>query len=232
MNIVEPNWKWASPLVTRNSPVNFIVVHHAAGDSSAEDVHYNHIHENHWSGIGYHYYIELNGQIHRGRPERMMGAHVNKHNHEALGVCFSGNYETRKVMPKAQLDAGKALLADLQRRYPQAKVRRHKDMPDNATACPGKYFPFDEIVNGGKVSDGPKMVDKKLLPVLKQEMLRYAVQHDIEIDDCLGISVVDSDGTPSTDWGEQAKRLAWRVSDKLGIKQGTQPTQQLFNRLK
>ena len=105
-------------------------------------------------------------------------------------------------------------------------------MPDNATACPGKYFPFDEIVNGDKVSDGPKMVDKKLLPVLKQEMLRYAVQHDIEIDDCLGISVVDSDGTPSTDWGEQAKRLAWRVSDKLGIKQGTQPTQQLFNRLK
>lgn len=232
MKIIEHDWGWASPLTRRSGPVHYIVVHHAAGDLTAKDVHRVHLGKG-WSGIGYHYVVELDGDIHCGRPEWAVGAHVNEHNHEALGVCFSGNYETRKVMPRAQLDAGKALLADLQRRYPNAQVRRHKDMPDNATACPGRHFPFEDI-KGEKVEPKPKpkVIDKKLRPALKQRMLRYAIAEDIQHNDCLALAMVNEDGRPNTEWGDAAKRLAWRISGRLkGVKQSTQPTVELWKAL-
>jgi N-acetyl-anhydromuramyl-L-alanine amidase AmpD len=46
-------------------------------------------------------------------------------------------------MPQAQIEAGKWAVSDILSRYPGLTVCRHSDL--NATACPGKNFPFAEI---------------------------------------------------------------------------------------
>lgn len=143
MNVIEHNWQWNGAMV-RRTVTDAIVLHHAAAVSaSAEDI--DRIHKgNNWSGIGYHYYVRKNGEINRGRPEWAVGAHVLDHNSHTIGVCVEGNYATETAMPAAQLAALRALVADLRKRYPAAQVRRHSDYM--ATACPGQYYPFDEIV--------------------------------------------------------------------------------------
>ena len=232
MRIIEHDWTWAAPLVTRRKAVKYLVVHHAAGDLTAEAIHRVHL-DKKWSGIGYQYVVELDGDIHRGRPEGKVGAHCNEHNDESIGVCFSGNYETRKTMPAKQLAAGRELLADLRRRYPKAKVVGHGSMPDNATACPGRYFPMDALLGAAPApAPAAKHIAKSLRPVLKQRMLRYALVNGVSLADCAGLGIVDSKGKPSTVWGDVAKRLAWRVSGALtGVEQGTQPTVALWKAL-
>lgn len=49
-------------------------------------------------------------------------------------------------MPEAQIKAGKELVAYLKEKYKITKVQRHSEVSN--TSCPGKNFPFDEIVNG------------------------------------------------------------------------------------
>ena len=54
-------------------------------------------------------------------------------------------------MPKAQKEAGKWLVSYVRELYPSIKeVVGHRDLMP--TACPGKYFPFDEIAKGKKIS--------------------------------------------------------------------------------
>ena len=43
-----------------------------------------------WSDIGYHWFIERDGSIRKGRPETKTGAHVYGHNKDNLGICLSG----------------------------------------------------------------------------------------------------------------------------------------------
>lgn len=144
MQIIEHSWNWNSGL-SRRATTDAIVLHHAAATTArAEDI--DRIHKNNgWSGIGYHYYVRKNGEIHRGRPEWAAGAHVLNHNNHTIGICAEGNYETETNMPSAQLAALCALVSDVRTRYPAAEVKRHRDYM--ATACPGRYYPFDDIVN-------------------------------------------------------------------------------------
>jgi len=229
MHIIEHDWTWAAPLVTRRKAVKYLVVHHAAGDLTAEAIHRVHL-DKKWSGIGYQYVVELDGDIHRGRPEGKVGAHCNEHNDESIGVCFSGNYETRKTMPAKQLAAGRELLADLRRRYPKAKVRRHGDF--NPTACPGRYFPLNELLKGGSVA--LPLVDTGKRALLKERMLWYALRNDLSLEDVAGkLTIIARDGTPSNGWGEPARKLAWRVSGHLpAFKQSTQPSAALMRALR
>ena len=146
MNIIETAFKWNDAL-TKRTKTEKIVLHHAAASScTVEDIHRWHIGRG-WSGIGYHYFVRKDGNIYRGRPEDTVGAHAYGVNSNSIGICFEGNFET-DTMPEEQKIAGSHLVDDLMKRYGLAKscVIKHKDV--NATACPGKNFPFDEIVNG------------------------------------------------------------------------------------
>lgn len=142
MNIIEHNWSWGGAL-SRRAATDAIVLHHAAAETASAEV-IDRIHKgNGWSGIGYHYYVRKNGEIHRGRPEWAVGAHVLNHNGHTIGVCAEGNYAVETEMPAAQLAALRALVAELRARYPAAEVKRHSDYM--ATACPGLHYPFKEI---------------------------------------------------------------------------------------
>ena len=143
MEIIEKNYRWSGYLANR-SKTNVAVLHHAAASNcSPDDIHRIHL-MNSWAGIGYHFYIRKDGSIYRGRPLNAIGAHVSGNNSSSLGICFEGNFEKEK-MPYIQLKSGQELIKYLKSMYPDINVVKHKDL--NATACPGKYFPFDEIAN-------------------------------------------------------------------------------------
>ena len=140
LNIIEPNYTWNGAL-TKRTTTDRIILHHAAGNGTAESIHKYHVSLG-WKGIAYHYYVRKDGTIYRGRPEAMVGGHTSGYNYCSIGVCAEGNFET-DVMSDAQREAIRALVLDIRTRYPDTQTIRHKDVA--ATACPGKNYPFDYI---------------------------------------------------------------------------------------
>lgn len=143
MNIIETGLKFSQKLSNRTQ-TNYIILHHSAGNGDVINIHNQHIKQD-YAGIGYHYYVRKDGNIYIGRPISAIGAHCLNYNNKSVGVCFEGNFETEK-MCEAQKKAGAELVKHLKSIYKSAVVLRHKDL--NATACPGKKFPFDDIING------------------------------------------------------------------------------------
>jgi len=142
MTIIEETYEWRYPLVKRPKTTHLILHHEAGSGSTAQDIHNYHKNVNGWSGIAYHYYVRKNGKIYRGRPEDMQGGHTLNWNQVSIGICFEGNFENEQ-MYALQFAAGKELILDILKRYPDIVILGHKDV--NATACPGKNFPLDEF---------------------------------------------------------------------------------------
>lgn len=140
LNIIEPNYTWNGAL-TKRTTTDRIILHHAAGNGTAESIHKYHVSLG-WKGIAYHYYVRKDGTIYRGRPEDTVGGHTSGYNSRSIGICAEGNFET-DVMSDAQRDAIRALVLDIRTRYPDTQTIKHKDVA--ATACPGKNYPFDYI---------------------------------------------------------------------------------------
>ena len=150
MQIIETNLKFGS--LSKRASTKRVILHHAAMNGSVEAVHNVHKAKG-WSGIGYHFYVRKDGKIYRGRPEWAIGAHASGSNYNSIGICAEGNFETDK-MPDAQKNALKWLVAYIKDKYKINTVQRHRDV--GSTACPGRNYPFDEIVNGKIVIDTSK----------------------------------------------------------------------------
>lgn len=143
MNIIEKTYSLNGSL-TKRAKTNRIILHHEAGNGNADDI--DRIHKNNgWTCIGYHFVVDKAGNIYRGRREDTVGAHAYGHNSDSIGICAVGNFEN-ELMSDVQKRAIIELVNYLKSKYGINKVIRHKDV--NATACPGRNYPFDEIVNG------------------------------------------------------------------------------------
>lgn len=141
MNIIEKTYTLNGDLKTR-SKTNRIILHHAAATNcTVEDIDRWHK-GNGWTCIGYHFFVNKKGEVYRGRKENTVGAHAGNNNSDSIGICAEGNFEN-ETMGTAQKEALKELVAYLKNKYGISKVQKHKDV--NATACPGKNYPFDEI---------------------------------------------------------------------------------------
>ena len=147
MNIIEKSYTWNGSL-TKRCLTNYIILHHRGGNGDVQSIHEYHVKDKGWVGIGYHFYIRKDGSVYRGRPIDMWGAHTVGYNDKSVAVCFEGNFETDKMTP-TQLKAGQELITYLKTLYPKAEVLRHKDF--ESTACPGKNFPFAEMLKGEKI---------------------------------------------------------------------------------
>lgn len=93
-----------------------------------------------WDGIGYHYLIYLDGTIHQGRAENVVGAHCYGYNKNSLGICYVGGCTAAGGTPKdtrteAQKAALKELLQRLRKKYPTAKIVGHRTL-NSDKACP------------------------------------------------------------------------------------------------
>lgn len=151
INIIETSLEFARTL-SRRKRTDRIVLHHSATSSeTVEQIHAYHLKKG-WAGIGYHFYVRKDGRVYRGRPENTVGSHASGNNNDSVGVCFEGNFE-KEEMPETQKTAGKELVAYLKGKYGVGKVQRHKEVGN--TACPGKYFPFEEIAGTSSQSIAP-----------------------------------------------------------------------------
>lgn len=108
-----------------------------------------------WSDIGYHYVVYRDGTVNVGRDVNIAGAHVSGYNAYSIGISYVGGLEndpkkaykdlkakdTRTEQQKASL---LALLMDLRKLYPTAKIQGHRDFsPDknhNGTIEPSEWI--------------------------------------------------------------------------------------------
>ena len=92
-----------------------------------------------FSDIGYHFYIDLYGEIHKGRDINKIGAHCKGHNRNSIGICYCGGVEADGKTPKDtrttdQRRALVAVLRTLKAMYPNAMIHSHNDFANKA--CP------------------------------------------------------------------------------------------------
>lgn len=149
MKIVESNLKFKNTPQKRLT-TNKIVVHHSASKvANAQLVHQWHLVRG-WSGMGYHFLVRKEGGIvETGRPINTIGAHCTGQNNDSVGICFEGDFD-RETMTNEQLQTGRELIAYLRGLYGQnIRIVRHKDLM--ATDCPGKNFPFEELIKVEKI---------------------------------------------------------------------------------
>jgi N-acetyl-anhydromuramyl-L-alanine amidase AmpD len=95
---------------------------------------------NGWSGIGYHFVVDRQGDVCVGRPVEKVGAHVKGHNSNSIGICLVGGHggaATDKFedhFTDLQRKALDKLLDDLTTKHKDAKIRGHNEVA--AKACP------------------------------------------------------------------------------------------------
>lgn len=121
-----------------------IVVHCAATPEgkpfTAKDIDRWH-REKGWSGIGYHFVVELDGKVVPGRPLGAVGSHVAGQNSTSIGIVYIGGVTADgKKAKDTRTPAQKAALLDLLKGlrivYPTAKIQGHRDFPGVAKDCP------------------------------------------------------------------------------------------------
>ncbi len=93
-----------------------------------------------WSDIGYHFVVQINGNVEKGRSEKVPGAHVQGYNSNSIGVVYVGGCD-KDMKPKdtrttAQKVSLLNVLRQLKDKYPEAVILGHRDFPNVNKACP------------------------------------------------------------------------------------------------
>ena len=123
--------------------INKIIVHCSAtreGENfDVAEIRRWHVEGRGWSDIGYHFYIDLYGEIHKGRDIAKMGAHCKGQNRNSIGICYCGGVEADGKTPKdtrneEQKQALICVLRTLKAMYPNAVIHSHRDFANKA--CP------------------------------------------------------------------------------------------------
>ena len=123
--------------------INKIIIHCSAtreGENfEVSEIRKWHVEGRGWSDIGYHFYIDLYGNIHKGRDIAKIGAHCKGHNRNSIGICYCGGVEADGKTPKdtrntEQKEALLCVLRTLKAMYPNAIIHSHNDFANKA--CP------------------------------------------------------------------------------------------------
>jgi LysM repeat protein len=150
-----PSYKW-----------KYIIIHHSASDvGDALSFHKSHINYRRWSrGLGYHFVID-NGSF--GKPDGYIevsprwikqqdGAHCKASgmNRKSIGICLVGNFSKDVVSEKQFLSL--VYLVNILKRYyriPFKNIIGHGKVPGANTECPGKKFPWDNLITQLKTNE-------------------------------------------------------------------------------
>jgi len=123
--------------------INKIIVHCSATregqDVSVETIRKWHVEGRGWTDIGYHFYIDIHGDIYKGRDIAKIGAHTKGYNRNSIGICYAGGVESDGKTPKdtrydCQKESLLAVLRTLKAMYPNAEIHSHNDFANKA--CP------------------------------------------------------------------------------------------------
>ena len=123
--------------------IHKIIVHCSATregqNISVDTIRKWHVEGRGWTDIGYHFYIDLHGDIYKGRDIAKIGAHTKGQNRNSIGICYCGGVEVDGKTPKdtrldCQKEALTAVLRTLKAMYPEAIIHSHNDFARKA--CP------------------------------------------------------------------------------------------------
>ena len=117
-----------------------IYIHHSAysGKHGIEDIRRWHL-DRGFSDIGYHFVIEKDGTIKRGRPVEQIGAQVKGDNQDSLGICLCGDFE-KEVVTQDMFGSLITLCISLVNVFGDIPILGHRDFKQAKTACPGKHL--------------------------------------------------------------------------------------------
>mgnify|MGYP002507813195 CR=1 FL=1 len=226
ITINKPTLKFRSGMSKTNFPATVIFLHHAAGNPTATEVHEIHYNRKdtktgaQWAGAGYHYYVHKDGSIYQLRPVEYVPAAQSGHNTHSIAVSCQGNFDTED-MSVAQKNGIIELLKWLKTQHKGIQyVKKHSDVSN--TACPGKNYPYEDIIKSAGLIDGGKSVDidkssnsfpgkiyKKTSPQMKDDNVR-------KIQTALKSFGFDP-GTIDSQFGEKTKQavIKFQTSKKL-----------------
>jgi N-acetyl-anhydromuramyl-L-alanine amidase AmpD len=142
-----------SPL---QSILNKIVVHHTNNsDSILENERKQQARG--YAALGYHFFIDKEGEIYEGRPLEIMGSHagtgamrgpLNDPDWGAVGIVLQGDYHHdddwffKSKAPQKQLSKLEKLVLALRNRYAITQLLMHREIARSgkATVCPGSHM--------------------------------------------------------------------------------------------
>lgn len=123
--------------------IDKIIIHCSATregqDIPVETIRKWHIDGRGWSDIGYHFYVELDGTIKKGRDIQKIGAHCSGNNRSSIGICYCGGVESDGKTPKdtrteQQKQSLLHVLKTLKAMFPDASIYSHNEFANKA--CP------------------------------------------------------------------------------------------------
>lgn len=136
--------------MNKRTKTNEIILHCAATkegiDYKAADIKKWHLNQG-WSDIGYHYIIDLNGTVEKGREESLVGSHCINHNSNSVGVCYIGgcdvNNKPKDTRTNKQKESMYKLVDNLMWKYGLTIEQVHCHNEYAAKACPS--FKIDQF---------------------------------------------------------------------------------------
>jgi N-acetylmuramoyl-L-alanine amidase len=153
----EPGWIKDSNLTFKEQlvalkDVLYIIVHHT--EEIDWDINKTHkFHQDHrgWSGIGYNFFIEENGEIIKGRGYHV-GAQAYSYNQKSIGICLAGNFDiqTPSIEQLKSLSKLCIFLLD-QYNISTTQILGHRELNGITKSCPGKNFNMDQFRESIKI---------------------------------------------------------------------------------
>ena len=126
------------------SKVDSIALHHMAHPTAdIKTVEGWHINQG-WRALGYNFWVGFDGTVYEGRGFKL-GAGVENQNGHIISIGFQGDYHSKEVtMPDAQFNAGIDIIKYVMEKVPTARfIGGHREFM--STACPGDFFPAEEM---------------------------------------------------------------------------------------
>jgi N-acetylmuramoyl-L-alanine amidase len=117
--------------------INLVVLHCSDSPHQHHDdistIRQWHVEGNGWSDIGYNWYIKQDGTAQKGRPVRIIPAHVRGYNHNSIGICLGG----KDTFTDAQRKTLRMLLNEIVNFYNLdfSHVKLHNEL-DSRKTCP------------------------------------------------------------------------------------------------
>ncbi len=138
----------------------YVVLHHSATDEgNADNFDRYHREKKKWKhGLAYHFVIgngngSGNGEIEVGDrwKKQLHGAHTANMdlNRISIGICLVRNFEADNEPTNNQIESLISLVAYFSEKYhiPKSHIVRHSQVLQKGTACPGKNFPYKQLIN-------------------------------------------------------------------------------------
>lgn len=127
-------------------------------------------------GIGYHYVIYIDGTVHKGRNDAVIGAHCSGHNANSIGVAYVGGLLNNKpfnTLNYKQIDSLRSLLARLMQYYrlDSSAVHLHSEYANKACPCFTRSYMLSVLLNSS-----PLMLSSKSSEC--RELFTFNTEHN------------------------------------------------------